>query len=268
MTAISNLPASATRLADAPSPPPFAPARGAAPLLGGGRAPVALSDVGIKLSQQAAQRSEQVGQRTVDFAQDFLNDFTRRYLGNGASVSFESASIDTSSSLAASRSHAEGPGGVQDAASFSLNESAHFIGKGKITTADGQTFDFEIEVQYDLSVEASSSRTVAPPRADGAPALPDGDGSHGDGGNKPVRTLQPFNFSGELADLFKLLGRELRTDVAPSKEGAGDGGSLTLRLLKLITDSSPKDVPDVQATRSKTVADAYAADVADATPSA
>lgn len=266
MTAISSLPAaSANRLAELPGPKPHTPANGRTPLPGGGRAPVALSDLGIRLSNQAAQRSEQVGLRTVDLAQDFLNDFTRRYLGNGASVSFESASIDTSSSLAASRSHQQGAGGVQDSASFSLDESAHFIGKGTITTADGQSFEFEIEVQYQLTVEASSSRSVQFARPEGASGSAPGDG--GGHAKHPVRSLPPFDFGGELADLFKLLGRELRTEVAPSKEGGNDGGSLTLRLLKLITDGSAK--PDAapaqlaQATPSqqalnKAVADTYA----------
>jgi hypothetical protein len=253
MTAISSLPASAHRLADLPSPPPHAQANGRAPLLGGGRAPVALSDLGIKLSNQASQRSEQVGLRTVDLAQDFLNDFTRRYLGSGASVSFESASIDTSSSIEASRSHLESAGGVQDSASFSLNENAHFIGKGTITTADGQKFEFEIEVQYELTVEASSSRSVQFAQPEGEP------GKGGEHGERPVRALPPFDFGGELADLFKLLGRELRTDVAPSKEGGNDGGSLTLRLLKLITDShAAPEAPPAQEALNKAVADTYA----------
>ncbi len=265
MTAIATLPASAPRVADLPSPPPRAPANGRPPELGGGRAPVALSDLGIKLSNQAAQRSEQVGHRTVDLAQDFLNDFTRRYLGNGATVSFESANIDTSSNIQAGGRHTENADGVQDTASFSLNESAHFIGKGKITTADGQTFDFDIEVQYELTVEASSSRSVQFARPDQAGAPPPGTDADADAGagkgkdNKPVRALPPFNFGGELADLFKLLGRELRTDVAPSEPGAGDGASLTLRLLKLVTDtSSAPAAQPAQGARSKSVADTYA----------
>ncbi len=257
MNALTSLPASAQRLADLPSPPPHAQAHGRAPLLGGGRAPVALSDLGIKLSNQAAQRSEQVGLRTVDLAQDFLGDFARRYLGNGASVSFESASIDTSSSINASRSHLETADGVQDTAAFSLNESAHFIGKGTITTADGQSFEFEIEVQYELTVEASSSRSVQFARPDGTDAA---DADVGGGpGKRPVRALPPFDFGGELADLFKLLGRELKTDVAPSKEGGNDGGSLTLRLLKLIGDgNAAPEAPPAQEALNKAVADTYA----------
>jgi hypothetical protein len=256
MTALTSLPASANRLVDLPTPPPHAQANGRAPVLGGGRAPVALSDLGIKLSNQAAQRSEQVGLRTVDLAQDFINNFTSRYLGKGASVSFESASIDTASSLEASRSHLEGAGGIQDSAAFSLNESAHFIGKGTITTADGQKFEFEIEVQYELSVEASSSRSVQFAQPDGGEPAP---GNSGEPGQRPVRALPPFDFGGELADLFKLLGRELRTDVAPSKEGGNDGGSLTLRLLKLITDSNPApEAPPAQEALNKAVADTYA----------
>jgi hypothetical protein len=255
MTALSALPASAARLADAPSPPPYAPANGRAPLLGGGRAPVALSDLGIKLSNQAAQRSEQVGNRTVDLAQDFINDFARRYLGDGAKVSFDSVDIDTSSNLAARGSHTEGPDGVQDAASFSLNESAHFIGKGKITTADGQSFDFEIEVQYQLSIEASSRRSIGPaPGVGGDPRTNDGDGQ------LPERLLTPTSFGGDLADLFALLGRELFTNIAPSKEGADDGGNLTLRLLKLVTENKSPEAPAAQDSRTKAVADAYASD--------
>src|SRR4051812_8061182 len=72
--------------------------------LEGGRAParnavvgpVALSDGGIDLSKRLAQRNAQLGNSTVDVAQDFLNSFARQYLGkagNGASLSFDSASL-------------------------------------------------------------------------------------------------------------------------------------------------------------------------------
>ncbi len=292
MTALAALPASAPRLAEPPSPPPTAPASGPAPQLGGGRAPIALSDLGIKLSQQAAKRSELVGQRTVDLAQDFLSNFTSRYIGEGATVSFDSAGIDTSSSLQASGSHTEGPDGTVDAAGFSLKDSAHFIGKGKITTADGQTFEFEIEVQYELSIEASSSRSngAAAPNASpaqdvpagpsalaGLPSTGDASGQPGvadaKGNGKPVRELPPLDFKGDLEDLFKLLGRELRADIKPQNVagGEGEGGNLTLRLIKLISPQTEKagpanDITPAQQALNKAATDSYATSASTAQP--
>ena len=217
--------------------------------------PVALSGAGIDLSTRLGQRDEQLGGSTVDVAQGFLNRFARQYLGaagKGASVSFDSARVSASSDFSASLGHSEGADGVTDAAAFSYSESSHFIGKGTITTADGQSFNFEIEVQYNLQVEGSASQVRAAP--DG-PAPADGP--------PPKRQLPDIDFPGGLGDLFKLLGREIK--AAPPDDGEGKGGNLTLRLLKLVNTPTSLDAGAPQiaaATRAKALADTYGANAA------
>jgi hypothetical protein len=73
---------------------------------------------------------------------------TRQLFGDGAKVAFDSVDLQAGSSFSSGSASVTGAGGSSRAAAFSLDENAHFIGKGTITTADGQTFDFEVEVQY------------------------------------------------------------------------------------------------------------------------
>ena len=108
---------------------------------------VSLSKGGIDLQQ----RVESLGHSTVDMAQSLVGSFAQQLFGDAAkdaTISFDSISLDTSASFAAGVAHTEGAGRVTDAAAFSLTESSHFIGKGTITTADGRTFDFEVEVHH------------------------------------------------------------------------------------------------------------------------
>ena len=167
------------------------------------------------------------------------------------------------------------PAGSSRAAAFSLDENAHFIGKGKITTADGQTFDFELEVQYQSNISAGalaqtqSDAQEVPPPDDAAP---------------PAKELPATTFAGNLHDLFKLLGQQLQSNIFNSNaDGASasasgkDGdlaGSLSLRLLKLVqpentAEAAKKAVettPEDQA-RARALARAYGTDTADGTAS-
>jgi hypothetical protein len=235
-------------------------------------APAALSDSGINLAQRSlAARADRLGNSTIDVAQQFINSFASQLFGDaakGATVSFDSASIDTASSLTGALQHSSGPGGSSDAAAFSLNESADFIGKGKITTADGQTFDFEIEVKYESSIQAGVAQSTSAPA--GPPPLPDQGAPGADAGAPPVRRLPDQAFPGSLDDLFKLLGRQLQTQLPPAdgapdqgKQG-GQGGNLAVRLLKLIGrptqldgQASPGQAQTRAAAQAKALALAY-----------
>jgi hypothetical protein len=243
---------------------------------------VSLSKNALDLSTQGlSKRVDELGNATIDVAQNFMTSFAQSLFGDaakGATLSFDEASISAQSGFAAIARHSEGPNGVSDGAAFSLNESSHFIGKGTITTADGQRFDFEIEVQYESRVEAAASRTTgsaAPDQSGQTPAA--------DQDALPSKQLPDVDFGGSLGDLFKLLGRYLQSQVsAPADASANadaksdtstqadQGGTLSLRLLNLINHATLLDDKATPADqRAKALADAYGAPASGAaTPSA
>jgi hypothetical protein len=106
----------------------------------------------VTISRQAlAARADQNGNRTLDVAQQFLSAVAKKLFGDsadGATVSYNAASLSTSEAAGASASHTVNANGVTDTAALGLSESAHFTGTGTITTADGHTVQFEIDVQY------------------------------------------------------------------------------------------------------------------------
>jgi hypothetical protein len=236
-----------------------------------------IADTPISLSSDALdmqKRVASVGNATVDFAQDFVSSFTQALFGDaakGATIDFDSASLDASSSYALGVQHTEGPNGSSDAAAFKLSDSSHFIGKGTITTADGRKFDFEVEVQYnyDLSAAASQTQTGNQPVADDSTDKPAA-------GTKDLPTVQVPNidFPGTLSDLFKLIGRDLQTalsngDKSDSKTGDGIDRntlrSLSLRLLNLVDSKDTNTyAPPVSADKAKSATNAYDAQSADA----
>lgn len=234
---------------------------------------VALSKKGLDLSAQGlAQRTDALGNATLDVAQDFVGNMARQLFGDGASISFDSVDLSAASGYAAQASSISGAGGTRNAAAFSLLDNAHFIGKGTITTADGQTFDFELEVQYESKISASAAYETS-----NEEQAADTD----DGGALPTLQLPSMNFAGSLGDLFKMLGQQLQSsiynagqdsvDQTQSKPG-DEVGSLRLRLLNLLqppktvdevakpvdvpTDAAPELTPEAQA-RARAVAEAY-----------
>ncbi|GJI90324.1 hypothetical protein [Duganella hordei] len=237
-------------------------------------APTSLSSDGLDLQKHVAS----VGNATVDFAQNFLSSFTNSLFGDaakGAVIDFDSASLDTSSTFGVAVQHSSGPNGSSDAAAFQLSDSSHFIGKGTITTADGRKFDFEVEVQYNYDLTAGASQSS------GAAQQPDTQAA----GNKPVAsnsagsdnlpTVQVPNidFPGTLADLFKLIGRDLQTALSTGddKNSQTSNGidrntlrNLSLRLLNLVDskDTNTYSAPS-SADKAKSAADAYGAQAAD-----
>jgi hypothetical protein len=203
-------------------------------------APAVKSGNALDLDKRVAA----VGNATVDFAQDFVSSFAQALFGDnakGAVIDFDSASLETSSSYAVGYQQSEGANGTTDAAAFSLSDSSHFIGKGTITTADGRKFDFEVEVQYNYELNAAASQTKGANDADTLPAQDDS-GDKPSTKDLPTVQLPNIDFPGTLADLFKLIGRDLQTALANSDNDSKttDGidrntlRSLSLRLLNLV----------------------------------
>lgn len=235
---------------------------------------VALSKNGLDLSAKGlSQRTDALGNATVDVAQDFLGNMTRQLFGDGATIAFDSVDLQAGSSFSSGSASISGTKGSSRAAAFSLDENAHFIGKGKITTADGQTFDFELEVQYQSNISAGA---FAHTQNDAQEVPPSGDAA------LPAKELPATTFAGNLHDLFKLLGQQLQSNLY---QGTSDGasasgnngelaGSLSLRLLKLVqpdntAEAAKKTVESTPAdqARARALALAYGTDSADGTAS-
>ncbi|NYE59361.1 hypothetical protein FHW58_000513 [Duganella sp. 1224] len=192
-----------------------------------------LSTKGLDLDNRVAS----MGNATVDFAQDFVSSFAQALFGDaakGATIDFDSASLDASSSVALGYQRTSGANGTTEAAAFSLTDSAHFIGKGTITTADGRKFDFEVEVQYNAELNAAASQTTSADNAADKPQPSTQD--------LPTVQVPNIDFPGTLADLFQLIGRDLQTALSPSNNSNDktDGidrntlRGLSLRLLNLV----------------------------------
>lgn len=246
-----------------------------------------------------------VGNDTIDYAQSFLSSFAQTLFGNGgkdAQISFDSASLDTSSTVAAGVRQSSGANGSSAAAAFQLTDSSHFIGKGTITTADGRKFDFEVEVQYDAQLSAAASSSTSTSNFGTAANSVNGGASS----KQLLDSLQPqqtpakqaeanrslttsssdlpkvqlpnIDFPGTLSDLFKLIGLDLQTalstgDNTPDRSSDGIDRntlrSLSLRLLNLVNskDTNTYSAPSA-ADKAKTAASdpaaAKASPVADA----
>ncbi|RFP18641.1 hypothetical protein D0T23_02270 [Duganella sp. BJB475] len=230
-----------------------------------------------------AQHVASVGNATVDFAQDFVNSFATSLFGDagkGATISFDSASLDTSSSFGIGVQHSSGPKGTSDAAAFDLTDSSHFVGKGTITTADGRKFDFEVEVQYNAELSGAASQSSNNPSSPASTGATTGSGSQPSGtstskpaasngastDNLPSVQVPNIDFPGTLADLFQLIGRDLHSalstgDSSPSQTSNGIDRNtlrnLSLRLLSLVNskDTNTYSAPTA-ADKVKPAADA------------
>ncbi|RSZ58010.1 hypothetical protein HF313_23450 [Massilia atriviolacea] len=219
--------------------------------------PVSLYNDNVSLSPQSMMnRVGELASSTVESAQGFLDTFVGKLFGDaakGATVRFDAVAVQAQSAFAAANTQA---GSVRSSA-FSLQESASFIGTGQLVTADGRSFDFELEVRYEASAGAATQETGEAP-AGARPdriALPDVLVLTG----KP---LPPVKYPGSLDDLFKLLGRELEANV--NGASGENGGNLSLRLLRLVDSAAllaprPRaDQPEPPAQdRSKALASSY-----------
>ena len=233
---------------------------------------VALSKNGLDLSAKGlSQRTDALGNATVDVAQDILGNMTRQLFGDGATIAFDSVDLQAGSSFSGGSASVSGANGSSRAAAFSLDENAHFIGKGKITTADGQTFDFELEVQYQSNISAGAFAH----KQDDAQEVPPSDDAA-----LPAKELPATTFAGNLHDLFKLLGQQWQSNLYQGTSDGASGndgelaGSLSLRLLKLVqpdntAEAAKKTVESTPAeqARARALALAYGTDSADGTAS-
>lgn len=222
---------------------------------------VSLSKSGVDLQQ----RIDTLGNATVDYAQNLLGNFAQQLFGDagkGATISFDSVELGASSSFAAGVQHSDGAKDSTDAAALSLNESAHFLGKGSITTADGRKFDFEMEVQYDHTLQAGASQNQSQTPATSSPiAASNSDGIAPRSAADPLPPVEfpDIKFPGSLQDLFRLFDKPIKTDVVQSNDAQQGGqqklGTLSLRLLHLVSSNTSLDVNI--ANRNKAATEAY-----------
>jgi hypothetical protein len=199
--------------------------------------PVSLSSSSVALSQQALNdRLAQLGDKTIDVAQRFITTFAQSLFGDaakGATFSFDAVSVSADTSLSAAVVHAASANGSVDAAALRLDESAAFVGHGTIVTSEGQSFEFQVEVRYEASLTATSIQASRqPPAAAEKEPLgaPDTLALTG-------KELPAIKFPGSLADLFKLLGRELEVSTDSGKSD-GNNGKLSLRLIRLVNSAA------------------------------
>lgn len=214
----------------------------------------------VNLSAQALEtRGSDLAAATSDIAQSFMSAFAKRLFGDQADtakVTYNMTSFSASSSAASSSTDTSGAQGTTHNETFSLSQSASFTGTGQITTDDGRTFDFELSVKYEARAEASSTDQTVKAPAIQAPDVVVLTG-------KPLPAIK---FPGSLDDLFRVLSRELRTDVSGSQGDNADpsGGNLTLRLMRLVDRAAllaPRVRPDdpniTPAEQAKAVANSY-----------
>ncbi|PHV13166.1 hypothetical protein [Chitinimonas sp. BJB300] len=112
-----------------------------------------------KLDDLVTKRIEQLNTSMTDMAQRLVKGFTGLLLGDaaeGAQISFSEASLASMSRFGATSMSQQDENGRVDAAGFSLQEASMFKGKGTITTADGRSFEFEMEIRYSASIESSA----------------------------------------------------------------------------------------------------------------
>ncbi|UXY14858.1 hypothetical protein N8I74_16290 [Chitiniphilus purpureus] len=119
--------------------------------------PVGKADTASPLQQGSAlgERVGRLGQATVQMAQTFLGDFARTLFGDaaeGMQVQFDAFDLSASSSAGAALLQR---GDGLSAAAFELQDSSSFTGRGTLTTADGRTFEFEVEVRYQAVQQAT-----------------------------------------------------------------------------------------------------------------
>jgi hypothetical protein len=213
---------------------------------------VALSSNALDLQDRVAG----LGNATVDLAQNLLGNFAQHLFGDamkGATIDFDAVSLDSQSTMEAGALHAEGARGDMDAAAFRLTDSAHFLGKGTITLADGQKFDFEVEVQYEASLSAGTESTRRRELAEQNPAMP-----------LPAVEFPDIDWPGSLNDIFKLMDKQLSADIKTA-DGNDKLGTLSARLLKLVNSAQALDTYGPPSTAQvKQATNAYATELASA----
>ena len=231
---------------------PTAPASGIVPAPLPTVDPVRSRDDVVSLSRQGIQaRGNDLAVSTSDSAQSFVGKIAKTMFGEAA----ETATV--AYHLGSLKSAVGAPGAANEnvrAVALDLTENASFIGTGQIATQDGRTFDFEVAVKYKANTDEPT--LAARQRIE----MPDVLVLTG----KPLPAIE---YPGSLNDLFKLLSRELRTEVS----GGAGSGNMTLRLQRLVDSAAllaPRaraDDPQASAVeRAKAVATTYGSAASDA----
>lgn len=228
---------------------PQAPASGNVPAQLPTVDPVRARDDVVSLSKQGIQaRGSELAVSTSDSAQSFVSKIAKTMFGQMAETTTVAYNLGSlKGAVGAPTASADN---VREVA-LDLSEDASFIGTGQIATNDGRTLDFEVAVKYKTNNEEKS--LAAKQRIE----MPDVLMLTG----KPLPAIE---FPGSLNDLFKLLSRELRTDVA----GGENSGNMTLRLQRLVDTAAllaPRarsDDPEASAVeRAKAIATTYGSTV-------
>lgn len=230
---------------------------------------VSLSDAGVAL----AKRANQLGNASIDMAQSLVSTFAEQLFGDaakGMKISFDSASVSAMAGYSAVLEHSSSANGTSDAAAFRVQETADFVGKGQITTADGHVYNFSVEVHYQAMAEAQASTWTA--NQDTAPqfgrAHAENHNHHqhssADTGTEPAAASQPMQqlharFPGTVKELFNLLD-DGKLNLSFQLPGHGEGakaagyGNLTLHLLDLLKApaAEAKKLSDAYATQANT----------------
>ena len=212
---------------------------------------VSLSREGLRTDGATLARS------TSDNAQSFMNTFARRLFGDDASTSTVAYNLKPAP-LATAGASAPAASAVVLDAGFDPTLPARFTGTGQITTEDGRSFDFALKVKYEPRAELADTllQRNKPPVIETPDVL-----------MLTGKPLPEIEFPGNLDDLYKLLSRELRTEVSSGAGGdtIARSGELTLRLERLVDRAAllaPRarpDDPGISATeRARAVAQSYA----------
>ncbi len=177
------------------------------------------------------QRVTQLGKNTLDLAQNLLGSFASQLLGDsakGMQVSFSDIELSASSEASMSLSQRSNGTSSSQSASFSLNDRSSFIGRGTITTADGQRFEFELEVSYESQQSATYSQQTTqtsqtPTQQRDKPDMP------------PQTDGTKLNYQGIAADLLQSLSAEpIRLPFKNNNDQATPReGDMVLKLLNL-----------------------------------
>jgi hypothetical protein len=166
-----------------------------------------------------ANRAEDLGKVTTDLAQDLMHGFAQQLFGDaakGMTFRFDQAELSSSSHFAAAAQQSTN----SSAAGFRLEDASHFNGKGKLFTADGRQFDFEIDVHYQSIIEGASASSFQN-AAESKPA------------QVPASDLAT-QFAGTAEDLLKRLSSKPQYQPFQLLKQGEDGKSL----LKLLGDMS------------------------------
>ncbi|HEX7642176.1 MAG TPA: hypothetical protein VF472_08220 [Burkholderiaceae bacterium] len=126
---------------------------------------------------------------------------------SGTQISFDSLSYQVSSSASAGISRQNG----QMVAQYGSDQQAEFVGQGHITTADGRTFDFQIEVDLEQSQQAEATGNSSAPG--NAPAPSSSDNAASPAASTAQASSDPINWdeilkqSKGLIDLLESIGK-------------------------------------------------------------